>query len=178
VLEALCRRKYRPAADAIRFGVQYLLRTQERDGGWWGRWGVNYVYGTFLAMRGMRMSEDSGVVDGMTKAARWVASVQNPDGGWGETCASYMTQQFSPGQSTPSQTAWGMMALLASGDRGSVPLRKAAQYLIETQRDDGEWDEPLATGTGFPNVFYIRYTLYRNYFPVLALRHAQRALAD
>lgn len=104
--------------------------------------------------------------------------MQIPDGGWGETRASYVTEQFSPGLSTPSQTAWGILALLASGDRGSAPLRKAAQYLIETQRDDGgKWDESLATGTGFPNVFYMRYTLYRNYFPVLALRQAQRALA-
>lgn len=176
VLEALCRRRHGSAADAIRQGVQYLLRTQERDGGWWGRWGVNYVYGTFLALRGMRTAKDSRVVESMAKAARWIASVQNPDGGWGETCASYVTEQFCSGLSTPSQTAWGILALLASGDRGSAPLRKAAQYLIETQRDDGQWDESLATGTGFPNVFYMRYTLYRNYFPVLALRETQRAL--
>jgi squalene-hopene/tetraprenyl-beta-curcumene cyclase len=177
VLEALCRRKYGPAQGAVRQGVQYLLRTQERDGGWWGRWGVNYVYGTFLALRGMRASGDGRVVDSMTKAARWIAAVQNPDGGWGETCASYVTEQFAPGLSTPSQTAWGSLALLASGDRGSAALKKAALYLIETQRDDGEWDESLATGTGFPKVFYLRYRLYRNYFPVLALREAQRALA-
>lgn len=177
VLEALCRRKYGPAEDAVRQGVQYLVRTQERNGGWWGRWGVNYVYGTFLALRGIRASGDGRAADSVTKAVRWIASVQNPDGGWGETCASYVTDEFSPGLSTPSQTAWGILALLASGDRGSAPLQKAAQYLIETQRDDGEWDESLATGTGFPNVFYMRYTLYRNYFPVLALRQAQRALA-
>jgi squalene-hopene/tetraprenyl-beta-curcumene cyclase len=177
VLEALCQRNYGPAGAAIRRGVHYLLRTQEPDGGWWGRWGVNYVYGTFLALRGMRVSAGRVAVDSMTKAARWIASVQNPDGGWGETCASYATQQYSPGMSTPSQTAWGILALLAAGDRCSLALRKAAHYLIETQRSDGEWDESLATGTGFPNVFYLRYTLYRNYFPVLALRQAERALA-
>jgi squalene-hopene/tetraprenyl-beta-curcumene cyclase len=86
-------------------------------------------------------------------------------------------EQFAPGLSTPSQTAWGSLALLASGNRGSLALQKAAQYLIDAQRDDGEWDESLATGTGFPNVFYLRYTLYRLYFPVLALRQAQLALA-
>jgi squalene-hopene/tetraprenyl-beta-curcumene cyclase len=177
VLEALCRRNYGLAGDAIRQGVQYLQRTQERAGGWWGRWGVNYVYGTFLALRGMRASEDGGIVDSMTKAAQWIASVQNPDGGWGETCASYLMEQFAPGLSTPSQTAWGVLGLLASGDRGSAAMHKAVRYLIDMQRDDGEWDESLATGTGFPNVFYLRYTLYRNYFPVLALRQAQRVLA-
>ena len=112
----------------------------------------------------------------MTKAAQWIASVQNPEGGWGETCASYATERFAPGPSTPSQTAWGILALLASGDPGSAALRKAARYLIETQRDDGEWDESRATGTGFPNVFYLRYTLYRLYFPVIALRQAQLVL--
>ena len=177
VLEALCRRKYGPAEDAVRQGVHYLLQTQEQDGGWWGRWGVNYVYGTFLALRGIRASGDARTANSVKRAAQWIASVQNPDGGWGETCASYLTERFVPGPSTPSQTAWGILALLASGDKGSAELQKAVRYLIDTQRDDGEWDESLATGTGFPNVFYLRYTLYRNYFPVLALRQAQSALA-
>jgi squalene-hopene/tetraprenyl-beta-curcumene cyclase len=177
VLEALCRREYGPAQGAVQQGVQYLLRTQERDGGWWGRWGVNYVYGTFLALRGIQASGAGRTGDSVTKAAHWIASVQNPDGGWGETCASYATERFAPGPSTPSQTAWGTMALLASGDRGSAALRKAVRYLIDTQRDDGEWDESRATGTGFPNVFYLRYTLYRLYFPVIALRQAQLVLA-
>lgn len=178
VLEALCRRNYGPAKDAARRGVQYLFQTQQRDGRWWGRWGVNYVYGTFLALRGMRASGDSRAANSMSKAAQWMVSVQNSDGGWGETCEGYLTGRFSPGTSTPSQTAWGILALLASGDRGSVALQRGAQYLIDTQREDGEWDEPLATGTGFPNVFYLRYTLYRNYFPLLALRETQLALAE
>jgi squalene-hopene/tetraprenyl-beta-curcumene cyclase len=177
VMEALCRRKYGPAEDAVRRGVHYLLQTQEKDGGWWGRWGVNYVYGTFLALRGMRASGDHRTTNSVKRAAQWIASVQNSDGGWGETCASYVTEGFVPGPSTPSQTAWGILALLASGDKGSAELQKAVWYLIDTQRDDGEWDESLATGTGFPNVFYLRYTLYRNYFPVLALREAQLAVA-
>ena len=176
VIEALSRKKYTPASEGIRQGVQYLLQTQERDGGWYGRWGVNYIYGTFLAIRGMRASCVNGVEDSIAKAARWVATVQNPDGGWGESCAGYVTDRFAPAPSTPSQTSWGILALLAAGDRSSAVLQKAARYLIETQRDDGEWDETLATGTGFPNVFYLRYTLYRNYFPVLALKQAQRIL--
>ncbi len=178
VLEALCRRNYGPTKDAVGRGVRYLLQTQEQDGRWWGRWGVNYIYGTFLALRGMRASGNGRAANSMAKAAQWILSVQNPDGGWGETCESYVTERFSPGPSTPSQTAWGILALLASGDRGSVALQRAARYLIDTQRADGEWDEPLATGTGFPNVFYLRYTLYRNYFPLLALRETQLALAE
>ncbi len=177
VLEALCRRKYAPGAGAIRQGVRYLLATQEPDGKWWGRWGVNYVYGTFLVLRGLRASGDRDVADGMAKAARWIASVQNADGGWGETCASYVSERFTPGPSTPSQTAWAILGLLASGDASSAVLRNAVRYLIETQRDNGEWDESAATGTGFPNVFYLRYTLYRNYFPLLALWEAQLAMA-
>ena len=107
VLETLCRREYGPAEGAVQRGVQYLLRTQERDGGWWGRWGVNYVYGTFLALRGMQASGVGRTGESVTKAAHWIASVQNPDGGWGETCASYQTERFAPGPSTPSQTEIG-----------------------------------------------------------------------
>ena len=177
VIEALCRRKYPHANDAIRQGVQYLLHTQEKDGGWYGRWGVNYIYGTSLALRGLRVSGEHGASEAIRKAARWIAAVQNPDGGWGESCASYVTDTYVTAPSTPSQTAWGILGLLASGDRSSSTLERAVAYLLDTQRADGEWDESLATGTGFPNVFYLRYTLYRNYFPLLALTQAQRALA-
>ena len=177
VMEALCRRKYAPADLAIRQGVQYLLHTQERDGGWYGRWGVDYIYGTFLALRGLGVSGDHGAAEAVRRASQWVASVQNSDGGWGESCASYVQDQFVPAPSTPSQTAWGLLSLLAAGDRSSSALQRGVKYLLETQRDDGEWDESLATGTGFPNVFYLRYTLYRNYFPLIALTLAQRALS-
>jgi len=178
VMEALCRRKYGPANDAIRLGVQYLLHTQERDGGWYGRWGVNYIYGTFLALRGLRVSGDHGAADSIRKAAEWIGAVQNRDGGWGESCASYANDSYVSAPSTPSQTAWGILGLLAAGDRNSTALQRAVSYLLETQRPDGEWDESLATGTGFPRVFYLRYTLYRNYFPLLALTQAQRVLGD
>jgi squalene-hopene/tetraprenyl-beta-curcumene cyclase len=176
VLEALCRRAYAPAQDAIRLGVQFLLNTQEEDGRWYGRWGVNYVYGTFLATRGLRASGMSESEEPIRRAAAWIASVQNADGGWGESCASYAEDRFVAAPSTASQTAWALLGLLAAGDRGSHALLRGAEYLVETQRPDGEWDESPATGTGFPNVFYLRYTLYRDYFPLIALTEAQRAL--
>ncbi len=177
VLEALCRRQYVPANAAIRQGVQYLLHTQEKDGGWYGRWGVDYIYGTFLALRGLRVSGDHGASDAVKRAARWIVTVQNSDGGWGESCASYVNDSYVAAPSTPSQTAWGILGLLASGDRSSPALERGVRFLLDTQRADGEWNESLATGTGFPNVFYLRYTLYRNYFPLLALTQAREALA-
>jgi squalene-hopene/tetraprenyl-beta-curcumene cyclase len=174
VLEALSRRHAPEARESIRLGVQYLLRTQERDGSWYGRWGVNYLYGTFLALRGLRASGESGVEPAIERAARWVLAVQNSDGGWGESCASYTRDEFVAAPSTPSQTAWGLLAAMAAGDRSSAAFERGVRYLVDSQRPDGEWNETAATGTGFPNVFYLRYTLYRNYFPLLALTQAGR----
>ncbi len=177
VMESLGRRGYAPAHEPMRQGVQYLLHTQERNGSWYGRWGVDYIYGTFLALRGLRAANEPGTSDAIRRACEWVGSVQNPDGGWGESCASYVKNDYVAGPSTASQTAWGVLGLLACGDRGSAALEKGVRYLLETQRPDGEWDEDLATGTGFPNVFYLRYGLYRNYFPLMALNYAGRRLA-
>jgi squalene-hopene/tetraprenyl-beta-curcumene cyclase len=103
------------------------------------------------------------------RAGEWLRSVQNPDGGWGESCASYERNSFVGATSTPSQTAWAILGLLASGDETSSSLRAGVEYLERTQQDDGLWRETLATGTGFPKVFYLNYHLYRNSFPVLAL---------
>jgi squalene-hopene/tetraprenyl-beta-curcumene cyclase len=176
VLEALCRRGARLSDPRIERGVAYLLQTQEGNGSWYGRWGVNYVYGTFLALRGLRTARDRGAAQAMWSAGEWLSSVQNPDGGWGESCASYSARAFVPASSTPSQTAWALLGLLASGHADRESFRRGVSHLVETQRPDGTWDEDLATGTGFPNVFYLRYTLYRNYFPLLALTQARRAL--
>ncbi len=178
VLEALCRRKYERANAAIRQGVHYLFQTQEKNGSWYGRWGVDYIYGTCLAIRGLRASCEASANEPIRKAAAWIAQVQNPDGGWGESCASYTHEAYIAAPSTPSQTAWAIQGLLAAGDRSSASLERGVKYLLDTQRDDGEWDEDLATGTGFPNVFYLRYTLYRNYFPLLALSQARRAFSE
>jgi squalene-hopene/tetraprenyl-beta-curcumene cyclase len=139
---------------------------------------VNYLYGTFLALRGLRAAQDPGASKAVWKAGKWIVSVQNEDGGWGESCASYNEGRFVPAPSTPSQTAWALLGLVAAGQGDTEALARGVRYLVDTQKPDGTWDESLATGTGFPNVFYLRYTLYRNYFPLLALSQARRAIEE
>ncbi|HWC96906.1 MAG TPA: squalene--hopene cyclase [Candidatus Sulfopaludibacter sp.] len=168
VVECLCRRGM-AGHEAVTRGVRYLLKSQEKDGSWYGRWGVNYIYGSFLAMRGLVASRSTDAVDAVSKAARWLRAIQNPDGGWGESCASYERDHFVSAASCPSQTAWAVLGLLAAGDRDSVQVRRGIQFLLERQRPDGTWPEDATTGTGFPNVFYLSYGMYRDYFPLLAL---------
>jgi squalene-hopene/tetraprenyl-beta-curcumene cyclase len=114
----------------------------------------------------------------MAKAGRWLQSVQQPDGGWGESCASYAKRHFVPAASTPSQTAWALLGLAAAGDTKSVTVQRGVRYLLERQRPDGTWDESGTTGTGFPTVFYLSYHLYRDYFPLLALGTLTAAWRD
>lgn len=168
VMEALCRRG-RANHPAIARGVEYLLTHQKEDGSWYGRWGVNYIYGTFLALRGLRASGAASARPAIEKAVNWIYSIQNVDGGWGESCASYAQHQYVPAISTASQTAWALLALAAAGDTGSANARRGVDWLLDTQKSDGTWDEELNTGTGFPNVFYLTYHLYRHYFPLMAL---------
>jgi squalene-hopene/tetraprenyl-beta-curcumene cyclase len=169
VLEALCRRGMKAWEPAAVRAIDYLLRSQRQDGSWFGRWGVNYVYGTFLAIRGLKATGDPQVRDAIDRGLQFLRSSQNPDGGWGESCASYVEHRFVPARSTASQTAWAVIGLLAGGDRTSASVNRGIQYLTDTQREDGGWDEPQTTGTGFPGVFYLRYHLYAQYFPLLAL---------
>ena len=169
VLEALSAFGYDSSHHAMRKGMNFLLETQEQDGSWYGRWGVDYVYGTFLALRGLKAGGVSDREAPVQRALEWVRSNQNFDGGWGESCASYNGNGFVAAPSTPSQTAWAILALLAGGDTTSTTLRDGVDYLIRTQNRDGSWNEDLATGTGFPKVFYLSYHLYRNSFPLLAL---------
>jgi squalene-hopene/tetraprenyl-beta-curcumene cyclase len=169
LLEVLCAFGLTRRHPAVRRGVDYLVRNQEQDGSWYGRWGVNYTYGTFLALRGLRAAGESDREAHVLRAGEWLRSIQNPDGGWGESCASYDNGVFCPAESTASQTAWAILGLLASGDSQSRSVNKGIEYLLDTQRSDGSWDEELATGTGFPRVFYLTYHLYRQSFPLLAL---------
>jgi len=159
VLDALCRRGMTYDDPAIRKAVRYLLITQEQNGSWYGRWGVDYVYGTFLALRGLRAAALPGADLAMRRAAAWLASVQNEDGGWGESCAGYQTGSFVTAESTPSQTAWALLGLVAAGDLKSNSVRSGVQWLLDHQEPDGTWKEELITGTGFPNVFYLSYDL-------------------
>ncbi len=169
ILEALKAHGFSREHPAVRRGAEYLIRHQEADGSWYGRWGVAYIYGTCFALRGLAAAGESDREAHVLRGGEWLRSIQNPDGGWGESCASYDNGCFTPAPSTPSQTAWAIMGLIAGGDTTSVSVRHGVEYLIETQRRDGDWDERLATGTGFPKVFYLNYHLYRLYFPVMAL---------
>ncbi len=168
VLEALCRRGVPKSDPAVRDAVHYLVNTQEKNGSWYGRWGVNYLYGTFLAVRGLQAA-DYDDPNLYRRAADWVISVQNADGGWGESCAGYVNDEFIGAPSTPSQTAWALLTLHAAGRKDSPYAERGVRHLLETQTPDGSWPESLATGTGFPNVFYMRYTMYRHYFPLWVL---------
>jgi squalene-hopene/tetraprenyl-beta-curcumene cyclase len=168
---------------AVRRGVAWLLRAQEADGSWFGRWGSNYVYGTGAVVPALIAA---GVLPGkpvIRRAVAWLAGHQNPDGGWGEDLRSYEDGELGRewagrGESTASQTAWALLALLAAGGAGDAVERGVA-WLAATQRPDGSWDEPQYTGTGFPRDFYINYHLYRLVFPVSALgRYVESLPAD
>jgi squalene-hopene/tetraprenyl-beta-curcumene cyclase len=170
VLEALCRFGHGVESSAVRRGVEYLKRAQRtEDGAWYGRWGVGYIYGTCFALRGLRAAGYDEREAEVLRAGEWLRSIQNADGGWGESCESYTQGSFVPAGSTASQTAWAVMGLVAGGDASSESVRKGVEYLIRTQHEQGGWEERLATGTGFPGVFYLTYHLYRQSFPVLAL---------
>jgi len=169
VLEALCAYGLNQSHPAVRRGIEYLVRNQEEDGSWYGRWGVDYVYGTFLALRGLQAAGVSDREAYVQRALEWVRAIQNFDGGWGESCESYKQGTYVAAPSTPSQTAWAVLALLAGADTTSTSLNDGMEYLVRTQKSDGTWEEQLATGTGFPQVFYLCYHLYRNSFPLLAL---------
>lgn len=170
VVEALCRCAPERCRAEIRRGVAWLRRNQEADGSWYGRWGVNYLYGTCFALRGLRAAGEDPREAHMIRAAEWVRSVQNGDGGWGESPASYDDPaRKAEGPSTASQTAWALMALFATDDYETGSVEAGIRYLIEHQQENGSWREPFFTGAGFPRVFYLRYHLYPQYFPLMAL---------
>jgi squalene-hopene/tetraprenyl-beta-curcumene cyclase len=177
-LEALAAHGVGCDHSAVRRGVEWLIKNQQDDGSWYGRWGVAYIYGTCFALRGLAASGESDREAHVLRGGEWLRSIQNADGGWGESCASYDNGVFTPGPSTPSQTAWAILGLIAGGDAHSSSVGNGIDYLLRTQRPDGSWCEELATGTGFPKVFYLNYHLYKDYFPLLALSSFVKARAN
>jgi squalene-hopene/tetraprenyl-beta-curcumene cyclase len=204
VLEALGSLGFGRDHPAVTRAYDFLIAEQEADGSWFGRWGVNYVYGTGAVLPGLAAIGEDTSAPHIRRAAAWLVSRQNADGGWGETCASYMDDSLrGRGTSTASQTAWALMGLLATGTRDhDGTIRRGLAFLIDTQREDGTWDEPYYTGTGFPGYgfgsrldfrdertrsriaqgtelqrgFMINYNLYRHYFPLMAMGRARRHL--
>jgi len=170
ILEMLATYGYDKNHKAVKRALKFIRDEQEPDGSWFGRWGVNYIYGTMLVLRGLEAIGVDHHEPQVQQAAEWLRMFQNPDGGWGETCGSYDDPNTKGvGPSTPSQTAWAIMGLLAANDTRSDSVARGIAYLLKTQRKDGSWDEPFYTGTGFPRVFYLMYHLYRDYFPLIAL---------
>ncbi|MFZ0744348.1 MAG: squalene--hopene cyclase [Terracidiphilus sp.] len=186
MLEMLASYGYTRADKRVERAIKFILREQEPDGSWFGRWGVNYIYGTFLVLRGLEAIGFDQHEPQVQQAAEWIRMVQNPDGGWGESCGSYDDPDTrGVGPSTPSQTAWALLGLLSAGDDRSDSLAKGVRWLLTRQRPDGGWDEStgegtqrqaMYTGTGFPRVFYLAYDMYRNYFPLLALTGYKRTM--
>ncbi len=179
----------------VRRGLAYIWDQQEHDGAWFGRWGVNYVYGTGAVLPALQALGVDMTQPRVRRAVEWLLAHQNPDGGWGETCVSYPDPSLrGQGESTPSQTSWALVALIAAGEARSEPVVRGVEFLLQRQQDDGTWDEPQFTGCGFPGygpgdqpetyepldgpnsqgpelsaAFMINYHLYRNYFPLWAL---------
>lgn len=155
--------------------IAYIKKEQEPDGCWYGRWGVNYIYGTWQVLRGLSVIGEDLSQDYCQKAVQWLKTHQNTDGGWGETLKTYDDPGLrGTGESTPSQTAWALMGLFAAGDTTSENVNRGLSYLVNTQKPDGTWDEIPLTGTGFPKVFYLKYEYYKIYFPLLALSYYTR----
>ncbi len=158
-------------SPAVAAGIDYLRRTQLADGSWYGRWGMNYIYGTWSVLCALNaVGVDHGAPE-LRKAVAWLARIQNPDGGWGEDATSYKLDYrgYEPAPSTASQTAWALLGLMAAGEVDHPAVARGIDYLARTQGPDGLWNEELYTATGFPRVFYLRYHGYRKFFPLWAL---------
>lgn len=176
IVEFLGRMGYRPGFRPLDRALRYLFREQEPDGPWYGRWGVNFIYGTGYVLPALQACGFPLDDPRVRRAVGWLLARQNADGGWGEDVLSYHEPELrGRGPSTASQTAWALLALLASGEEEGEAIRRGIAYLVRTQREDGTWDEPYFTGTGFPTDFMIRYHLYCHVFPLMALGRAREA---
>ena len=152
-------------------GVDALIARQEKDGSWFGRWGMNYIYGTWSALCALGATGQDRQSEPVRRAVEWLVRIQNADGGWGESGDSYKLDYkgFEPSPSAASQTAWALLGLMAAGEADHPAVARGVAYLAATQGEDGFWDEPFHTATGFPRVFYLRYHGYSKFFPLWAL---------
>jgi squalene-hopene/tetraprenyl-beta-curcumene cyclase len=179
VLEMLGECKQSINTQSFEKALVYLMDEQETDGSWFGRWGVNYIYGTSGVLSALALVAPQTHQKSIERGATWLVGCQNPDGGWGETCRSYNDPSLKgKGKSTASQTAWALIGLIAAGEatgKMAYPaIEKGINYLLATQQSDGTWDESEFTGTGFPGHFYLKYHLYQQYFPLIALGRYQK----
>jgi len=179
MLELMGNFKYPQSHPAAARALEFIKQEQEPEGPWFGRWGVNYFYGTWSVLCGLQAIGEDMTQPYIKKAVNWLKSKQNLDGGWGEVCESYLDRSLMGcGASTASQTAWVLLALFAAGEAGSNAAARGVEYLLATQKQDGTWDEDAFTGTGFPKYFMIKYHIYRNCFPLTALGKYRRLTAD
>jgi squalene-hopene/tetraprenyl-beta-curcumene cyclase len=174
VLECLGHFGWDSSHPRVQKGIDYLLREQTPEGAWYGRWGVNYVYGTSGVLRALT-AVHAKADQAIAKGVKWLQSVQQSDGGFGESCETYDNPALiGRGESTPSQTAWGLLGLLTGLPADHQSVKGAVDYLLRHQNAAGSWDERPFTGTGFPKVFYLKYHLYRHYWPLFALGRYRR----
>lgn len=177
ILETMAAYGYDQADPKVRKALDFIYKDQAPDGSWFGRWGTNFIYGTWQVLKGLRCIGVDPRSEVMQKGMRWLKSIQNADGGWGETCGSYDDPALKgKGPSTASQTAWALMGLIAAGEENSPEVERGFTYLLDTQNEKGTWDEQWFTGTGFPRVYYLRYHYYRHYFPLFAMGMYMRAV--
>ena len=170
-LGALAQLGARPDEPHMKAAIAYLRHVQEKDGSWFGRWGVNYIYGTWSALAGLNAAGLAPDDPTMRRAVEWLIAIQNEDGGWGEDCLSYKLDYkgYERAPSTASQTAWAVLGLMAASETGHAAVARGIRYLQNTQESDGLWPQDHYTGGGFPRVFYLRYHGYPKYFPLWAL---------
>ena len=174
VLEMVGRVGVSTGSHSIEQALSYLIQEQEPEGCWFGRWGVNYIYGTSGVLAALALIDGTRFHTAIARGAQWLVNCQNGDGGWGETCESYDDPSLKgQGESTPSQTAWALIGLIAAGDAtghyDTTAIEPGIDHLIATQKEDGTWNEDYFTGTGFPGHFYLKYHLYQQHFPLTAL---------
>ena len=171
----LAQRGYQPDHPALARGVAFLVREQEADGSWYGRWGTNYIYGTWSVLSALNAAgQDMGAAH-IRRAVDWLRSRQRPDGGWGEDGATYWPDSRAVVKaSTPSQTAWALLAMMAAGEADSEAVERGIAYLLDAPRTHGRWDEDYYNAVGFPRVFFLRYHGYSAYFPIWALARYRR----